>query len=66
MNDLSSAEVGKCCICKKMLTRKDIGDGTAKYFEGFPGDHVCCRDHPGVEAEYDRLLKECKPRDGKN
>ena len=62
---MSNDEIGKCCICKKPINRKDIGT-SALYYEFFPRGPVCCREHPGVEAEYARLLKECKPRDGKN
>ena len=53
---MSDEEAEKCCICKKTITRNDLREHKSVYCEFFPGDHVCCTEHPGVKEEYTRLL----------
>lgn len=62
---MSEETAGKCFICKKEITRHDISHkeegqeyNTAYYYERWPGDHVCCSNHPGVVAEYEAALLE--------
>jgi len=56
--------IGNCFICKKAITRHDIAhteEGqeipVARYYEQWPGDHVLCSEHPGVEVEYKQALE---------
>jgi hypothetical protein len=56
--------IGKCFICKKELTKHDLTfkeEGqkypTAIHNEKWPGDGLCCTEHPGVIKDYKRTKK---------
>lgn len=60
---MSTEVIGRCFICKRELTRHDISyteEGkqhpSARYYEKWPGDHVCCMEHPGVISEYEAAM----------
>jgi len=54
--------IGRCCICKRWVTREDITTKEGEehpeiqYFKYWPGDGFACVKHPGVAEEYDRQI----------
>ena len=52
--------IGKCYICKKDVTEHEVKQLAVLYCGRWPGDHLCCAEHPGVTDDYERELEKAK------
>jgi hypothetical protein len=64
--------VGQCFMCKKDIYRHDLAPNEttgepkkAVYFKGWPGSGLLCLEHPGVQEEYDKALKDAEKNPSK-